>query len=74
MGACPDTWDIRGGCTNDLTNVTGFRRDRFQCVSFSRLMDTGGCEPLPKFFFGKNGVAIVGMAGDMTIGGVVIRG
>ena len=40
----------RGGCTNDLTNVAGFRRDRFQSVS-SRLMDTGGCGNR----FGKNG-------------------
>ena len=27
---------------NDLTNMTSFCRDRFQCVS-SRLMATGGC-------------------------------
>ncbi len=42
VGACPDTWDSRGGtCRNDVVNVTGFRRDRFQCVAYSRLMDTG---------------------------------
>ena len=36
MGACPDTMDSSGTCTNDVTDVTGFVRDGQQCVGFTR--------------------------------------
>ena len=40
VGACPDTMDSSGTCTNDVTDVTGFVRDGQQCVAFTRPFTT----------------------------------
>ena len=40
VGACPDTMDSSGTCTNDVTDVTGFVRDGQQCVAFTRPFST----------------------------------
>ena len=40
MGACPDTMDSSGTCTNDVSDVTGFVRDGQQCVAFTRPFST----------------------------------
>ena len=40
VGACPDTLDSRGTCTNDVTEVTGFVSNGQQCVSFVRPFST----------------------------------
>ncbi len=39
-GACPDTLDISGNCTNDVYNVEGSVEDGVQCVSFTRNFST----------------------------------
>ena len=39
-GACPDTLDISGNCTNDVYNVEGSVEDGIQCVSFTRNFST----------------------------------
>ncbi|XP_064398586.1 protein Skeletor, isoforms B/C-like [Halichondria panicea] len=39
-GACPDTLDLRGGCTNDVFDISGSRVDTKQCVAFSRNFST----------------------------------
>ena len=41
QGACPDTVDSRGTCTNDATVVGGFRDDSQQCVTFTRPLTPG---------------------------------
>ena len=41
QGACPDTVDSRGTCTNDATVVEGFRDDSQQCVTFTRPFTPG---------------------------------
>ena len=40
VGACPDTMDSSGTCTNDVSDVTGFVRDGQQCVAFTRPFTT----------------------------------
>ena len=35
-GACPDTDDSRGSCTNDVALVQGWKENGQQCVIFSR--------------------------------------
>ena len=40
MGACPDTMDSSGTCSNDVTDVTGFVADGQQCVAFTRPFST----------------------------------
>ena len=46
VGACPDTMDSSGTCTNDVSNVTGFVADGQQCVAFTRPFST--CKGLAK--------------------------
>ena len=41
VGACPDTLDSSGTCTNDVTLVRGFSEDGQQCVVFSRNFAAG---------------------------------
>ena len=41
MGACPDTVDSRGGCTNDVVLVQGWKENGQQCVVFSRKFTSG---------------------------------
>ena len=41
LGACPDTLDSSGSCTNDAYNVSGSITDGVQCVSFTRNLTTG---------------------------------
>ena len=40
-GACPDTEDSSGTCTNDVTLVEGFKDNGQQCVVFSRNFAAG---------------------------------
>ena len=47
VGACPDTLDLSGTCTNDVTLIQGFRQDGQQCVVFSRNFDAGIMTALP---------------------------
>ena len=41
VGACPDTVDSRGGCTNDVALVQGWKENGQQCVVFSRNFTSG---------------------------------
>lgn len=41
QGACPDTLDSRGSCSNDVTLVTGLKKDGQQCVVYSRKFAAG---------------------------------
>ena len=40
VGACPDTLDSSGKCTNDVTDVSGSVTDGKQCVSFVKHFST----------------------------------
>ena len=40
LGACPDTLDSSGTCTNDISDVSGSVADGKQCVSFTRPLST----------------------------------
>ena len=40
VGACPDTMDSSGTCSNDVSEVTGFIRNGQQCVAFTRPFST----------------------------------
>ena len=41
VGACPDTEDSSGTCTNHVTLVGGFSEDGQQCVTFTRNFAAG---------------------------------
>ena len=41
VGACPDTVDSRGVCTNDVALVQGWKENGQQCVVFSRNFTSG---------------------------------
>jgi len=40
IGACPDTLDSSGNCTNDVTDVAGSITNGQQCVSYTRPFST----------------------------------
>ena len=41
MGACPDEMDSSGSCTNDVSDVSGWKENGQQCVVFTRRFATG---------------------------------
>ena len=41
VGACPDEMDSSGSCTNDVSDVSGWKENGQQCVVFTRRFATG---------------------------------